>query len=319
MAYTQRKEDNSAIATDQYVFVINFDRETFSKIDFNRLSSVQIIDFFQHHINLSKSFVMKEIDLSNAFDKMSSFTVVDYDDFIKSLPIEQKPIKSSSDTNRSQSTSSTTASSSSSSANVYVDDAPIEAFEKSSIFMSKMYYFIDRLSKNSDINRHADNLNGVRISVTGNNFPGDGDAYTYRGKLYWCSIFDLFRCLDMMQVNIDSLTPSNYPFVKYALKIFGQLNFQYTTIGGVEKAYRSLIDMLRPMKSGIPMPPHVFLLAEVLSDYEKDMSWYKQYLELIGEFVGIVKSSIHSNVVYRLRIDRFFKQLEAQGIELPNK
>lgn len=185
--------------------------------------------------------------------------------------------------------------------------------------MTNMYYFIDRLSKNTDINRHADNLNGVRITVTGNNFPVDGDAYTYRGKLYWCSIFDLFRRFDMMQVNTDDFTPPNYPFAKYALKNFGQLNFQYTTIGSVEKAYRSLIDMLRPMKSGIPMPPHVFLLAEVLSDYGKDMSWYKQYLEFIGEFAGVVKSSIHSNVVYRLHIERFFKQLETQGMVLSNK
>lgn len=123
----------------------------------------------------------------------------------------------------------------------------------------------------------------------------------------------------MMQVNTDGLTPPNYPFAKYALKIFGQLNFQYTTISSVEKAYRSLIDMLNPMKSGVPTPPHVFLLAEVLSDYQNDMTWYKQYLELIGEFAGIVRTAVHSNVVNRLRIDMFFKQLEAQGIILPNK
>lgn len=317
MGYTQRKEDNSAVATDQYVFVINFDRDTFSKIDFKRLSAVQIIDFFQHHINLSKSFVMKEIDLSNAFDKMAAFAVADYDNFIKSLPSEQKPVKPSSATSKYQSTPTTTTSSRISSTNVYVDDAPIEVFDKSSCFMTKMYDFIDRLSKNRDINRHADNLNGVRITLTGNNFSGDGDAYTYRGKLFWCSIFDLFRCLDMMQVNTDALTPPNYAFAKYALKIFGQLNFQYTTISSVEKAYRSLVDMLKPMKSGIPLPPHVFLLAEALCDYEKDMSWYKQYLALIGEFADIVKSSVHSNVVNRLRIERFFKQLETQGVVIP--
>lgn len=77
--------------------------------------------------------------------------------------------------------------------------------------------------------------------------------------------------------------------------------------------------MLNPMKSGVPTPPHVFLLAEVLSDYQNDMTWYKQYLELIGEFAGIVRTAVHSNVVNRLRIDMFFKQLEAQGIILPNK
>lgn len=117
---------------------------------------------------------------------------------------------------------------------------------------------------------------------------------------------------------MDNLTPPNYPLAKYALKIFGQLNFQYTTVSNVEKPYRSLIDMLKPMNSGIPTPPHVFLLAEVLSDYEDDLSWYNQYLDLIGEFVDIVKSSVHSNVLSRLRIEKFLKQLESQGILLPN-
>lgn len=315
MGYTQRKEENSAVATDQYVFVINFDRETFSKIDFKRLSSIQIIDFFQHHINLSKSFVMKEIDLSIAFDKMNAFNVADYDDFIKSLPIEQTPTKPDPTSNMVQRKSSNP---SASATNLYVDDAPIETFGKSSSFMTKLYNYIDRLSKNPGINRHADNLNGVRITMTGGNFPGDGDTNTYRGKLFFCSIMDLFRCLVMMQVNMDSLTPPNYPFTKYALKIFGQLNFQYTTISNVEKPYRSLIDMLKPMNSGIPTPPHVFLLAEVLCDYETDLSWYNQYLDLIGEFVDIVKSSVHSNALSRLHIEKFLKQLESQGILLPN-
>lgn len=315
MGYTQRKEDNSAVATDQYVFVINFDRETFSKIDFKRLSSVQIIDFFQHHINLSKSFVMKEIDLSIAFDKMDDFNVADYDDFIKSLPIEQTPTKLAPTSNIGHRNSSNT---SASVTNLYVDDAPIEVFDKSSSLVAKLYNYIDRLSKNPGINRHADNLNGVKITMTGGNFPGDGDTNTYRGKLFFCSIMDLFRCLVMMQVNMDSLTPPNYPLAKYALKIFGQLNFQYTTVSNVEKAYRSLIDMLKPMNSGIPTPPHVFLMAEMLCDYEDDLSWYNQYLDLIGEFVDIVKSSVHSNVLSRLRVEKFLKQLESQGILLPN-
>ena len=315
MGYTQRKEDNSAIATDQYVFVINFDRDTFARIDFKRLSAVQIIDFFKHHINLSKSFVMKEIDLSNAFDKMYTFNVADYDDFIKSLPIEQQTTKPSSTPNKNQQSSSK---SNTSSSIIYVDDAPIESFNKSSLFVTRLYSFIDRLSKNSGINRHADNLNGVRITMTGGNFSGDGNTTTYRGKLFFCSIMDLFKCLVMMQINLDNLTPPNYPLAKYALKIFGQLTFQFITISSVEKSYRSLIDMLRQMESGIPTSPHVFLLAEVLCDYENDLSWYHQYLDLIGEFVDIVKSSVHSNLLSRLRIENFLKHLKSQGISLPN-
>lgn len=317
MGYTQRKEDNSAVATDQYVFVINFDRETFSKIAFKKLSAVQIIDFFKHHINLSKSFVMKQIDLNTAFDKMDAFAVADYDDFKRSLPIGQPPSRPSSSASKTQSKPSAPSTSNHSSTNVYVDDAPIEAFEKASRFMSKIYGFIDRLSKDHGVNRHAENLDGVRITMSGGNFPGDGNTSTYRGKLFFCSIMDLFRCLIKMQVNMDGLTPPNYALARYALKIFGQLDFQYYSISTVEKSYRSFVDMMKPMDAGIPAPPHVFLLTEVLCDYEKDLTWHKQYLELIEEFIDIVKSTIHSNVTSRVRVEFFRRQLKSKGIQLP--
>lgn len=317
MGYTQRKEDNSAVATDQYVFVINFDRETFSKIAFKKLSAVQIIDFFKHHINLSKSFVMKQIDLSSAFDKMDAFAVADYDDFKRSLPMGQPLSKPSSSASKTQNKPSTPSTSNHSSTNVYVDDAPIEAFDKASQFMLKMYGFIDRLSKDYGVNRHAENLDGVRITMSGGNFPGDGNTSTYRGKLFFCSIIDLFRCLIKMQVNMDGLTPPNYALARYALKIFGQLDFQYYSISTVEKSYRSFVDMMKPMDAGIPVPTHVFLLTEVLCDYEKDLTWHKQYLELIGEFIDIVKSTVHSNTTSRVRVEFFRRQLKSKGIQLP--
>ena len=85
-AYTQRKEANSAIATDQYVFIVNFTRDLFSKIDFCRLSSLQVMDFFQHHYNMTKGFDMKQIDLSTAYDKMDKFVTADYQTFLSTLP-----------------------------------------------------------------------------------------------------------------------------------------------------------------------------------------------------------------------------------------
>lgn len=85
-AFTQRKEANSAVATDQYIFIVNYTRDLFSSIDFSRLSSVQIMDFFQHHCNMTKSFDMKQIDLSTAYDKMEEFVVADYQSFISTLP-----------------------------------------------------------------------------------------------------------------------------------------------------------------------------------------------------------------------------------------
>lgn len=328
MGYTQRKEDNSAIATDQYVFVINFDRDTFSKIDFNRLSPTQILNFFQHHILLSKSFVLKQIDLSTAFDKMESFVVGDYDEFKKTLPIERKPITPQSkgnirtsrpinNTSSSSSSYTTSSSQSNQSQGIYVDDAPIETFEKGTVFMSKMYNFIDRLSKDAGVNRHADNLNGVKITMTGGNFPGDGNTSTYRGKLFFCCILDLYRTLSMMQVSTDRLTPSNYPLARFALKIFGQLDFSYQTISVVQKTYASLIQLLKSMDSGIPTPHGVFLIGEILRDYERNMSWYKQYLELIGDFASIVKESVHSNTQSRVRAEFFIRRMASRGIDIP--
>ena len=55
-AFTQRKDNNSAVPTDQYVYLVNFSRDLFSRIDFSRLSSVQIMDFFCHHFNMTKGF-----------------------------------------------------------------------------------------------------------------------------------------------------------------------------------------------------------------------------------------------------------------------
>lgn len=87
-AFTQREETNSAVKTDQYVFVVSFKRELFSKIDFDRLSALQAMNFFQHYFNMTKSFDMKTIDLSTAHGHMKTFTPADYQTFITTLPPE---------------------------------------------------------------------------------------------------------------------------------------------------------------------------------------------------------------------------------------
>ena len=89
-AFTQRKDANSALATDQYVYVVDFTRDLFSEIDFSRLSSIQIMDFFHRHYNMTKSFDMKQIDLTTAYTKMEEFIPADYSDFIASLPPQEE-------------------------------------------------------------------------------------------------------------------------------------------------------------------------------------------------------------------------------------
>lgn len=81
--YTQRRNEKSDDIEDQYVFAIDFDRKTFSKVYFRRFSAIQIIELFHRHINLSKTYLLKEIDINTATDKMQSSKVKNYDEFIK--------------------------------------------------------------------------------------------------------------------------------------------------------------------------------------------------------------------------------------------
>lgn len=81
-AYTQRKGDNSALATDQYVLLVDFGRDVFSAIDFQKHSSLEIMEAFKHHYNMTKTYELKEIDLSVAYGKMETFTPAELIDFM---------------------------------------------------------------------------------------------------------------------------------------------------------------------------------------------------------------------------------------------
>ena len=80
--YTQRCGENSALATDQYVLLIQYTREQFKEIDFERLTSLEIINFFKHNIDMTKSFVLKEIKLEKAREKMEAFVPAVYGEYI---------------------------------------------------------------------------------------------------------------------------------------------------------------------------------------------------------------------------------------------
>lgn len=72
-AFTQRKDNNSMTISNHYVYLVNFSREIFSTINFNQLSSLQIMDLFRHYCNMTKSFDLKTIDISTAHSKMGAF------------------------------------------------------------------------------------------------------------------------------------------------------------------------------------------------------------------------------------------------------
>ena len=81
--FTQRKEKNSAVATDQYVFVVDFSRDLFSTIDFSKLSALQVMDLFPRHFNMTKGYELKQIDLSKAYDEMEAFIPENYNNLVR--------------------------------------------------------------------------------------------------------------------------------------------------------------------------------------------------------------------------------------------
>lgn len=80
--FTQRCGENSALATDQYVLIVRYTREQFSEIAFEKLTSLEIINFFKHNIDMTKSFVLKEIKLDKAREKMEAFIPAVYGEYI---------------------------------------------------------------------------------------------------------------------------------------------------------------------------------------------------------------------------------------------
>lgn len=84
--YTQRADSKTSLITDQYVYVINFDRETFSKINYKKFTPLQIFSFFQNYIETTKSMVLKQIDLNVASKKILQNIPVDYDEYILHNP-----------------------------------------------------------------------------------------------------------------------------------------------------------------------------------------------------------------------------------------
>ena len=80
--FTQRCGENSALATDQYVLLIRYTREQFMEIAFEKLTSLEIINFFKHNMDMTKTFVLKEINLDKAQEKMEAFIPAVYREYV---------------------------------------------------------------------------------------------------------------------------------------------------------------------------------------------------------------------------------------------
>ena len=298
--FTQRKISNSAVAMDQYLFVVNFTRGLFSQIDFSILSALQIMDFFKHHFDMTKGFDLKQIDLGTAFSQMESFICTDYNSFLATLSMEkdvQMEFQEQEKTNRYDNSTFVRCD----------NETPLGTFEKATRFMKNLYDYLAMLSLDSGVNHHAELLNNINLNITNGLFVGVCNLATYRGKLYFCAILDLYRSLEQMRVNVESFQPATYPLILLIIKTYAQKEIQYSMLSEYKSFYHSFIDMIKSMEKRVPVPNHFYLIGEALYDYDADELWYQQYQILMKNHIVLVRETLRERS-YRVKyVDNFIQ------------
>lgn len=88
----QRQDSRTNLITDQCLFIVNFDRYTFSNLLFGKFTALQVLNFFQHDINVTKTMGLKEIDVNKAHDRLHKYVPIDQDDYFFQNPIFAKKI-----------------------------------------------------------------------------------------------------------------------------------------------------------------------------------------------------------------------------------
>lgn len=63
--YTQRLNKKTNVVNDDYVFSVQFDRDTFSRIDYKSINPVEQLLHFPHLLNITASNIMKTINLQD--------------------------------------------------------------------------------------------------------------------------------------------------------------------------------------------------------------------------------------------------------------
>ena len=200
----------------------------------------------------------------------------------------------------------------------FIDDTPQETYEKSSILLKKLYLFLDKLSNDPDIRNHFNNLDGVRVNYTDGTrkMDGDADTSTFRGRLFFCALMDLYRTLDDLGLGSQFLSPPNYLLAQLVTKTYTHMELPYSMIYDINGLYESFYIMILPVFRGLASVKHYFLIAHLLSDYEKDTRLYKDYLSLMGQHLQIIGCSLAGNMLSRQRINDFICNLNQKGISI---
>lgn len=88
--YTQRTAYNSALATDQYLFVVRYERELFDRISVSSYTPVQMVEFFPHCKFMTETYLLREINLATAFNRMDAYEPIDFDEYVALHPMPEE-------------------------------------------------------------------------------------------------------------------------------------------------------------------------------------------------------------------------------------
>jgi len=170
-----------------------------------------------------------------------------------------------------------------------------KTFDLSYQFLHEWYEFISKLSDNEGVQCHTNNLSGLSIDTHGM-YEGDGDTSTFRGKLFFLSLIDAYRCLEKIGERFDYITPPSFPFVMMLTKIYAQVDLpSLEMMYKANSAYVSASSILGKMSKQVPEPDCVFFIGHLIIDYRDNQSLYRQYLKLISDMIIIIDRASYGN------------------------
>lgn len=193
-----------------------------------------------------------------------------------------------------------------------------DLYELSLLFVEDLYEFIDLLAKDSGINEHVHNLRGISIEM-GDAFTGDADTRTYRGKLFFMVLVDLFRSLDKMEMNPTKLSAPCFPLAQLLAKMNLGKDIPFGMSNTIASFYEFFMGIIAKYNTVIPIPDGFYLIGHLISDY-KNIEWYNKYIRLMSDFVDYVRNSIAgdsiTNRFKQISLNVFVLELGTKGIKL---
>ena len=283
--FTQRRGVNSALLDDQYIFITRFERDVFAKIDFSRFSSLQVMDFFKHCLDMTKGYDMKGLSLGTAYSLMDNFIPADYGTYLKRNPATSGLELDVIDPKTTS----------------------MDMFDNASNLVKDISIFIDRLSRLMGV--FSDRYyNGLSDRMEKESISWKDNIDTNNGVVFLCIAIDMLRCLEKMHFNPFDITPASYSLAIFLIKMSCKKEVEYAMMKTQEQTYKSQMETLKSISNRLPVQGGYYLYEDIFMGNQGIMAWYHVYLELMGKYIAAIRDSIMGNTLLKWQADRILKE-----------